>query len=512
MTSQATSKPTSRRLTGRDRRRDSLMAKMIGVALLSLVPGLLVAALIEWGSSTSHAEAGLLITAGVCAVLGWLLFATSRVPEDFGLTTVFATVAWTWLVCSVVGALPFWFDSLAWDSALFEAISGFSCTGSTVLADIESHGRGVLMWRQLTQWYGGMGMVVLAVSVLPKLRVGGLELIGAEAPGQSDRLEPRVRQTARWLWYLYCAITAAIALALWAAPGPSLYDAVAHALATAATGGFSPYNASVGHFDSFGVELIIALGLLVCAVSFSLHHSAVRGKFALYWKSSDTMFFFKLLAGVLAGVVCLNVWWGDAGWLVSARDSFFNVVSLGTSGGFGNVRPGDASAIGDFALWVPASQLLLLGIMVVGGNVGSTSGGLKAFRGRIALLHIWRNLRQTIQPKAVLPLRSGGEVIPEETVRRVLGFTTLYVVLLAVGSVIVTLLGADLLTGLSGTLSAMSNMGPALGEAGPTSNFLVFTRPARLVLAAFMLIGRLEIMAILLMFAPLYRRVTTHRS
>jgi len=168
--------------------------------------------------------------------------------------------------------------------------------------------------------------------------------------------------------------------------------------------------------------------------------------------------------------------------------------------------------MGDFTVWVPASQLLLLGVMVVGGNVGSTSGGLKAFRGRIAVLHIWRNIRQTLRPQAVLPIRSGNTVVPEDTVRRVLGFTTLYVLLLAVGTILVTLLGSDLLTGLSGTLSAMSNMGPALGEAGPTSNFLVFTRPARLVLAAFMLIGRLEIVAILLMFAPLYRRISSLRK
>ncbi len=491
---------------------DSLIVKMIGVALLSLSPGLLLAFLVEWGSSTSHAEEALLWTAAMSAGVGLLLMISSRVPKDFSLATVFATVAWTWLACSVVGALPYFWDSLAWDDALFESVSGFSCTGSTVLADIESHGRGILMWRQITQWYGGMGMVVLAVSVLPRLRVGGLELIGAEAPGQSDRLEPRVRQTARWLWYLYCGITAAMAAVLLALPGASLYDSVAHAFTTAATGGFSPYNSSIGHFDSLGIELAVAFGLLVGAVSFSLHHSAVRGNFAVYRKSSDTMFFFKLLLAVVVLAVCLNAVWGDAGWALSARDSFFNIVSLGTSGGFANVRPGDSDGIGDFTVWVPASQLLLLGVMVVGGNVGSTSGGLKAFRGRIAVLHIWRNIRQTLRPQAVLPIRSGNTVVPEDTVRRVLGFTTLYVLLLAVGTILVTLLGSDLLTGLSGTLSAMSNMGPALGEAGPTSNFLVFTRPARLVLAAFMLIGRLEIVAILLMFAPLYRRISSLRK
>jgi len=493
-------------------RLNSLMLKMIGVALLVLSPGLVLAFLVEWGSSTSDAEVALLLTTVICVVVGWLCWRFSRLPEDYPLTSVFATVAWTWLVCSVVGALPYMWNSVAWDDALFESISGFSCTGSTVLADIESQGRGILMWRQITQWYGGMGMVVLAISVLPKLRVGGLDIIGAEAPGPTDRLEPRLKQTARWLWYLYCSITGALALLLFAIPGASLYDSVAHAFSTAATGGFSPYNSSIGHFDSVWVELVIVAGLLVCAVSFSLHYSAVRGNFSAYLKSPDTLFFFQMLAAVLVAVVCVNVFWGDAGWVAATRDSLFNVVSLGTSGGFGNVRPGDSNGIGDFAMWVPTSQLLLLGLMVVGGNVGSTSGGLKAFRGRIALLHIIRSVRQTLQPRAVLPIRAGANVIGEDVVRRVLGFTTLFVVLLSGGTVLVTLLGADLLTGLSGMVSAMSNMGPALGEAGPTSNFLVFTRPARLVLAGFMLIGRLEIMAILFMFAPLYSRLSAARK
>lgn len=510
----------------------SLLAKMLGVSLVALAAGLLVSLLVEWGSTSSHAEGPLLVAMVVCAVVGGSLWYVSKEPSSNSRVNMFATVAWTWLLCSVVGALPYFLDSMAWDDALFESISGFSCTGSTVMADIEAHGRGILMWRQITQWFGGMGMVVLALVVLSHLRVGGMELMSAEAPGDSDRLASSVRKTAGWLWGIYAGLTAAVALVLFAIPGASLYDSVAHSLTIVAIGGFSPYNASIGHFDSWAIELVVALGLLFCAVSFTLHHKALasivsrradasraRLGFAFakpdlsgYRKSADTMFFFKLIGAVVALAIVLNAMLGDASWLVSLRDSFFGVVSMGTSGGFANARPQDLDGIGDFALWVPSSQLLLLGIMVVGGNVGSTSGGLKVFRGRIAALHIWRNVRQTVQPGLVLPIRSADAVIPEDTVRRVLGFTTLYVLLLGVGSILVALLGADLLTSLSGTLSAMSNMGPALGEAGPTSNFLVFSRPARLVLAAFMLIGRLEIMAILFMFTPAYRFLLGDRS
>lgn len=498
-------------LVSSKQRIDSLQMKMLGIALLFLCPGMVLATLVEWGAKNSHGEVALLVSAAVCGGLGMVLWVYSSMPKEYSSTEfsarspVFATVAWTWLICSAVGALPYVLDASVfgwsgWDSALFESISGFSCTGATVLADIEQHGRGMLLWRQITQWYGGMGMVVLAVSVLPRLKAGGLDLIGAEAPGDSDRLEPRVKQTARWLWYLYGGFTAGIAFVLFVVPGPDLYDSVAHAFSTAAIGGFSPYNSSIGHFDSVWVEIVIAAGLLICAVNFSLHHRAVRRDFSGYAKSPDLLFFLKALAGVFLLAWCLNVWWGSAGWVVSLRDTFFSVVSMGTSGGFANAREG---GIGDFALWVPATQMLLLGLMVMGGNVGSTAGGLKAYRARIAVSHIWRNIRQTLQPHAVIPIRSGSGIVPEETVRRVLGYTTLFVAFIAAGTAVVSALGSDILTSLSGVISAMSNMGPALGEAGPTSNFLEFARPARLFLAALMLIGRLEIVAILLMFAPI---------
>lgn len=528
-----------------------LAVKVAGIGLLALAPGLFLSLLIEWGSSTSDGEVALLASAVICAGVGWMLWKFTQVPEDIPPEVVFATVAWTWLICSVFGSLPYMLDSTVfgwsnWDSALFESISGFSCTGSTVIPDLESVGRGMLMWRQITQWYGGMGMIVLAVSVLPKLQVGGLELIGAEAPGDSDRLEPRVRQTARWLWYLYSGVTLVLAAVLFVLPKVNLYDAVAHAFSTAATGGFSPYNASIGHFSSVWVELVICAGLLACAVSFSLHYRAISGfmdvfrnrqsitaetsvvrlaasriNLGAYGRDADLLFYLRLVTGVLVVMVCLNVWWGDAGWLTSIRDTLFNGVSLATSGGFGNVRPADAinpantinpastpssTSIADFAMWVPASQMLLLVLMVMGGNVGSTAGGLKAFRAHIALRHLYRNVRQSLRPRAVLPIRLGNSVVPEETVRRVMGYVTLFVVIVALGTTTVAALGSDLLTSLSGVVSAMSNMGPALGEAGPTSTFMEFTRPARLVLAALMLIGRLEIIAILLLLASLTSR------
>ena len=501
-------------LMSRARRRENLSMHVVGLALLFLVPGMGLATLVEWRSTASNGVMPLLGAALITAVVGVILVGGFRPPDDLRPTDVFPVVVWTWLSCSLLGALPYVLDAEAfgwsrWDGALFESISGFSCTGSTVLTDIDAHGRGMLFWRQLTQWYGGMGMVVLAVSVLPLLGVGGQELMRAEAPGpDSDRLAPRISGTAKRLWLVYAGLTVAVAVALFAVPGVGFYDAVSHALSTASTGGFSPYGASIGHFDSLAVELVIAVGLIAGAMSFSLHYRALRGDFRAYRRASDQMLFLKLIAGATL-VVTLLLWLREGAPLgLSLRDGFFNVVTLASSGGFTNVRPG---GLGNFARWVPPAQVVLVMLMVIGGGAGSTAGGMKVFRAQIAGAHAVRTVRQARRPRSVLPIKMGGAAIPERIVGRVLGFGTLFIITFGAGTLVVAALGADPITAASGVISAMSNMGPALGEAGPSSDFTIFSRPARLVLAALMLIGRLEITAVFLGAAVILRHVFRRR-
>ena len=495
-------------------RRESLSLHVVGLALLFLVPGMLVATLVEWGSATSDGERSLLVSALITAAAGVSLAWGFRPPDDVRPTDTFPVVVWTWVSCSLFGTLPYVLDAdmfgwAHWDSALFESISGFTASGSTVLVDIDTHGRGMLLWRQLTQWYGGMGMLVLAVSVLPLLGVGGQELMRAEIPGpESDRLAPRISGTAKRLWAVYAGLTVAIAIALFAVPGVGLYDAVAHALTVAATGGFSPYGASIGHFDSLAVELIVAGGLIIGSMSFSLHYRAVLGNFGVYRRASDQMLFLKMLAGA-TGVVTLLLWLRQgAPFGLSLRDGFFNVVTLASSGGFHNTRRG---GLGDFAAWLPPAQVVLAILMLIGGGAGSTAGGMKVFRGQIAAAHALRSIRQARRPRSVIPIKLGGSVIPERIVGRVLGFGTLFIITFGAGTLVVASLGTDPVTAASGVISAMSNMGPALGEAGPSANFAVFTRPARLVLAALMLIGRLEITAVYLGAAVILRHLLQRR-
>ena len=501
-------------LVSRARRRENLSVHVVGLALLFLVPGMGLAALVEWRSTGSSGEMPLLGAALITAAVGVTLFAGFRPPDDVRPADVFPVVVWTWLWCSVLGGLPYVLDAdvfgwSQWDSALFESISGFTASGSTVLTDIDSHGRGLLLWRQLTQWYGGMGMVVLAVSVLPLLGVGGQELMRAETPGpQSDRLAPRISGTAKRLWLVYAGLTVAVAVALFAVPGVSLYDAVAHALTAAGTGGFSPYGGSIGHFESLGAELVMATGMIAGAMSFSLHYRALQGDWRAYGRARDQMLFLKILAAATM-VITLLLWLRQgASFGLSLRDAFFNVVTLATSGGFHNIRPG---GLGDFAAWTPPAQVVLGVLMLIGGGAGSTSGGMKVFRAQISAAHALRTVRLARRPRSVVPVKLGGAVIPESVVGRVLGFGTLYIMSFGVGTLIVASLGADPVTAASGVISAMSNMGPALGEAGPSSNFTIFPRAARLVLAALMLIGRLEITAVFLGAAVILRHVFRRR-
>ena len=498
------------RLIGPAIRRNSLTLHIVGLGLLMVSAGMAISTLIEWGSSESHNETALLIAAVITAIFGGALWFSTEVKEPIGTASIFASVAWTWIACSVFGALPYIlagdiFNWGTWDSALFESISGFSCTGSTVLPDIESLGRGVLFWRQLTQWYGGMGMVVLAVSVLPYVGVGGLGLVSAESPGQTmERLAPRVSETARRLWILYVGITLTITLALLITPGPNLYDSFAHALSVSSTGGFSPNNLSIGQYDSLAVELVISFFLIYCALSFNLHYRALRGDFKAYGRQKDQTFFLKVALFAILAVTLLN--WNSEffGSLWSSlRHSVFNVATLISSGGFSNAT-GEGSG-GDFALWAPGVQLLLLLLMVMGGSVGSTAGGLKAYRVYVSGIHVKSSLKKALHPNLVQTVRLGKTTVPPDIVRKVLGFVTLYVLFVVAGTLVVASLGSDLVTAFSGALSAMSNMGPALGEAGPTSNFLEFSRPARGVLMFLMLVGRLEILAILFMLAAPFR-------
>ena len=486
---------------------DSTMLHVLGIALAAVSFGMLACALLE--AVTSRRDtAALVVSALVVGAAGGLLWYLTR-PGPIRKRQIFSTVGWTWILTTVVGALPFvlagTFDAPGADfveqvvNSVFESASGFSASGSTVLADFETPGRGLMMYRQLTHWYGGMGVVVLAVAVLPFLGVGGLELITAEAPGtSSDRLTPRVSETARHLWLVYIGFTACATAAFFAADGfSSLYDAVAHAFTVASTGGFSVHADSIGHYDSVAVETVAIVFMILGGTSFSLHWRAVTTRTLPYHRNSEFRTYLLTLS-LAATVIVVLLWLENHLSLGSSiRAAVFTVVSLGTSTGLSNATgPGSP---GDYVTWVAGAQMVLLFLMVVGGCTGSTSGGIKVMRMRVLGLSMVRSVQHTQTPRAVIPIRLGREIVSESVVSRVAGFFLLHFLLVLVGMLVVTALEGDAMSALGAVVSALGNMGPALNEAGPTSNYAVaFSQPARLVLALLMVIGRLEIFPILL--------------
>lgn len=486
------------------RRVPNLAAHIGGAALLFVAAGVIVSALVEAGAGGDE-FGSMMLAAGLVAAAGAVLWRTTTLPSKTTAGGTFVAVGVTWIVAAIGGAVPFVltgsFPTI--DAALFESVSGFTGTGSTVLDPIEDAPRGVLFWRSMTQWYGGTGMVVLAVAILPFLGIGGMDLLRAEAPGPSaDRLAPRVSETAKRLWFVYGAFTIVSGLVLLAV-GMSPFDAVTHAFTVVSTGGLSPYNNSIAAFDSVVVEVVLIVLMLYGATNFTLHYRFITGERGAYFHSPMFRFYARVFLLFTAGVTILHWLQEDVAFPTALRDGAFNVATLLTSTGFGTV---------DYIQWGAASQLLLVALMISGGMAGSTAGGLKLIRVRVLYRFARREITRVRHPRGVLPVRLGDDVIPDKTVERVVGYALLYVFVILVGTMALAVMGSGLPESMGGAISVMGNMGPALGEAGPASNFLVYSRPARALLMVMMFAGRLEVFPILVIFTSLIRRGDLLRS
>lgn len=473
-----------------------------GVVLVVLSTGMAAAGVYE--SVDGGPEVGaLLASAVITAVAGFVMWRGTRLPRRVTAASAFTAVTWTWLVASVAGALPFAlagvFDHL--DDALFESVAGFTTTASTLFGGPEPVSDGILLWRSLLQWFGGAAAVTLAVAVLPLLGVGGLDAVRTEAPGQEpEQLAPWVAHAARRCSWLYAVATAAVLLGL-ALAGLGAFDAFTHAFGAVSTGGFSPRGGSAARFDSLPVEIVLMAGMLVGAVSFTLHWRAVHGEGRAYGRSPQFGAFLAWLAAAIGLVTLLNVLDGAAV-ARGLRDSAFAVVSIATTTGFHTA---------DFSAWVPAAQMLLLVLVLAGAMTGSASGALKLLRVQVVFAHARRELRRARHPRGVFPLRLGGVTLPETVVSMVAGFVTLYLLVFLAGALALAALGSDLVTSLGVAGSALGNVGPGLGDVGPGSSFVTLSRPAHAVLDVLMVVGRVEIFPVLLALAAPARVVGQRR-
>ncbi len=437
-----------------------------------------------------------LAAAGIGAVVGGGALFLLRDTPDLRVREGFAVVAFGWLCVGLLGALPFWFSGQipSFTDAAFESISGFSTTGASILTDIESRSHGTLFWRAFSHWLGGMGIVLLAVAILPLLGVGGMQLYRAEVPGPvAERLTPRIRETAKRLWAVYFLFTVLeIAALMIAGMGP--FDSICHSFATMATGGFSNHNASVGGYATPAVEWIIIVFMFLAGANFSLHYLALTGRWRVYHKDEEFRFYASIVLVcvlILAGVlISINFYptWHD-----TVRHTVFQVVSILTTTGFGT---------SDYLAWPPVAHALLLVLMTIGGCAGSTGGGIKVMRVFILLRHAKLELKKMLHPRGVFTLWFNNRALSPSLLTNVLGFFLLYMVVYIAGVLILTFGGRDIVTSVGATAATLGNIGPGLGLVGPTSNYAFLMDWEKWLLVLFMLIGRLEIFTVLVLFLP----------
>ena len=401
-----------------------------------------------------------------------------------------AIVSATWMVIAHLAAMPYMVAGLGFIDALFESMSGLTTTGATILTDFAAFGRGVFFWRAMTQWLGGVGVIALFIAVLPRLAIAGRELFFAEAAGPSDeKLTPQLRQTAIALWRIYIALTAAQVVAL-ALAGMSLFDAVCHAFATLSAGGFSPHPLSVAGYESAAADWIITAFMFVAGANFGLQYRAVRGGRNALVQDEE----FRAYAGVVAvAVFFLSVFlmFEGMGSLDALRHSAFQVLSILTTTGF---------ASSDFELWSDQSKMVLFLLMFIGGCAGSAAGGPKVVRHILMARFTLRELRRTLHPRAILPVKLGGRVVPELILRDVQVFMLFYLLTFAIGAALVVGLGADLLTGITASIACLGNIGPGFGPVGPMGSFADLHPVSKIVLTLEMWIGRLEVLTVLVLF------------
>lgn len=406
----------------------------------------------------------------------------------FGRKEAFLLVSSAWVTASLVGALPYVLvkgPAFVID-AVFESASGFTTTGASILTDIEAEPASLLLWRSLTQWLGGMGIIVLGIAILPKLAVGGMQLLGAEAPGPTtEKLTPRIAQTAKALWAIYLLLTAAQSGILAVLGVPPL-EAVNHALTTMATGGFSTRNASVGAFGP-AVQIVIVVFMVLAGMNFALHFKILRGRLRSAVADPELRVYLWLLS-VASLLVCFDLVRHGRAPLDALRAGVFQVTTMVTTTGF---------ATEDFDAWPGFSRVLLFLLMFVGGCAGSTGGSVKVVRILIAAKKVAMDLKQMAQPNAVLPVRVGRRAIPDNVVASVMTFLILFLALFAAGGVVLGGLGLDMVTAFSASATCLGNIGPGFVGVGPAMNYAHLPLMAKLLLTGFMIVGRLELYTML---------------
>ena len=479
--------------------------KMILNIVGTLIIGIALTMLWPLGISLYYRDAGLvplLKGIGVSLAVGLALFfgcRTSRSRAAISHREGMAATTLGWAAAGLVGALPFYFSGFFPQpvDCIFESVSGFTTTGASILKDVEIIPPGLLFWRSLTHWLGGMGIVVLGLAILPFLGVGGMQLYKAEVPGPVvDKLKPRIKETAMILWKVYLAFSIAETILLMLG-GMNLFDALCHTFGTMATGGFSTKNASIGFYQSAYIDVVVTIFMIIGGINFALHFQLFRGNPRPMWRDPEFRFFIGFV-GVLILIIAVSLYVKEYDSFAKALQySSFQVSSIVTTTGY---------ATADFKLWPALAQFLLLICMLVGSCTGSTGGAIKCMRVVVLLKQCYSELIRLIHPRAVVPVKLGRQPVTGDVLSGIYAFVSLYFGILGVSIVLVAATGMDLITSLTAAMACLGNVGPGLGAVGPADNYAGVPAFAKWILIMDMLLGRLEIYTMIILIVPRFYR------
>ncbi len=440
----------------------------------------------------------ILMSTGITFFTGVLVafIGNKHATKNIGKREGYLIVSITWIVMSIFGALPFVFSGSvpSFTDAFFETISGFTTTGASILTDIESVPKNILYWRAMTHWIGGMGIIVLTVAILPVLGIGGMQLLIAEMPGIApDKLHPRITATAKRFWGIYVILTLVEIVLLWAGE-MGFYDSVCHAFATMATGGFSTKNDSIAGFMPY-TQYVITVFMILAGMNFTLHFFSFHGQFKKVFKNEEFRAYLTIIVVITviltSGLVVVEKYNLERAF----RDSIFTVASIITTTGF---------VTADYITWPVFLWIFVFALMFIGGSAGSTGGGVKIIRHLLLLKNSWLELKRTIHPSAIIPVKYGGKPIAQQIIFNVMAFFLMYVLIFAAGVVVLALLGMDFETAVGASIASLGNIGPGIGGVGPVENYAFISPAGKWILSFLMLLGRLELFTILLIFSPAF--------
>ena len=461
------------------------------VLLFSLSYVFPIAVSLVFNDNSLHLFLPAFIFVGVLGLIGF--FFTKGVQRDLAAKDGFVIIVMFWLVLSMAGSIPFYLSGMSPIDSFFESMSGITTTGATVISNIESLPESLKFYRQLLQWMGGMGLIVLAIAVMPLLGIGGGQLFKTDIPGAmgEQRLTPRIQETAKALWSIYLGLTV-LCVIFYTVAGMSIFDAVSHSMSTVSIGGFSTYNNSIGHFNNLTIEIICMVFMLLSAMSFALHYFSIyKSKSLKYFYDPELRFFVTILFIIFILAVSVNALSVQSD--LSIRELAFHTISTVTTTGFG---------ISDTSSWSFSISFLLLIGAFIGACSGSVGGGVKSWRVMIMLNHAYSNIVKMIHPNSVLTLKVGSKSVDDNVATSVWGFFSIYVISFVVLLLAVLISGLDLETAFSSVGACLNNLGPGLGMV--SDNYSEINPFAKGVLAFSMLLGRLEIFTLLIILTPMF--------